>query len=86
MKKVHGPELFAVDHRCFLAYRYFEAMHSWYRIESVSWELHKNIDCTPETEYKHLELRPGRVHRLNKHGRKTKKRWRNCCNVTKMIN
>lgn len=73
MKKVHGPELFAVDHKCFFAYQYFEAIHSWYRIKNVSWELHKNLECTPETRYKHLKARVGQVQGKGRTGLKERK-------------
>lgn len=74
MKKVHGPELFAVDHKCFLAYQYFEAIHSWHLIKSVSWELHKNLECTPETKYKHLKVRVDQVQGKGRKGKGEKRR------------
>ena len=73
MKKVHGPELFAVDHKCFLAYQYSEVKHSWDHIKSVSWELRKNLECTPETKYKHLKVRVGQLQGKGKKGLKERK-------------
>ena len=47
-KKVYGPEMFAVDPKCWHAYYYTDVKEEWTQYISVSWPKKQNLFCHPE--------------------------------------
>ncbi|XP_047140005.1 uncharacterized protein LOC105843326 isoform X2 [Hydra vulgaris] len=51
---VFGPDVFAVDKKCYHAFYYDEPEEDWQRYTSVSWETKQNIFCQPPSIWKNF--------------------------------
>nr|XP_047139419.1 uncharacterized protein LOC105843327 isoform X4 [Hydra vulgaris] len=52
----YGPEVFAVDKKCYHAFYYHESIDYWQQFQSVSWETKQNIYCQPPSIWKNFTL------------------------------
>jgi len=58
-KRVRGPQIFAVDEKCYFAYYYSEGIKRWQKYNSVSWPERQNIWCDPPNIMKYKEVIEG---------------------------
>jgi len=58
-KRVLGPQIFAVDEKCYFAYYYWEGKKRWQKYNSVSWPKRQNIRCDPPNIMKYKEVIEG---------------------------
>ena len=47
-----GPELFAIDEKCFYVFYYYGRLHKWAKYRSADWTTRQNVHCDPPSPYK----------------------------------
>jgi hypothetical protein len=63
-----GPNIFAVDEKCFYSFYYNDRLHIWVRYNSTSWPKKQNIVCDPKSPWKKNTTKIDEVKESGKNG------------------